>query len=98
MVNAADDRTWVPLELETDEEQRKRREGQAVDAARRQRVERAGLTSCFRCGGTTDEVDDESLRCVCAARDADRQARITRRLYERRTDLPDENPSDRIAP
>lgn len=89
---------WVPLELETDPVERKRREDHAAKIVRQQRVERDGLEPCRVCGGTTEDVEDRSLRCVCAEQDAERRARITRMAYEKRTDLPEENVSDRLAP
>lgn len=86
-----------PLSTEHDPIERADRERRAQAAVRRQRVERAGMVPCERCGGTSADVDDLSLSCECAARDAEFRSRVARTAFEHRVDL-DGNRSDQIAP
>lgn len=70
-----------------------------MKVARQQRVEKRGLEPCPVCGGAVDEdVDEESLVCVCRRWNQERWARKVQRDHEKRTDLTEDNVSDRIVP
>lgn len=61
------------------------------------RVTILNLPRCDSCHGTTEDVEDESLRCVCAARSAELRARLTRILHDHNT-APEFDLGDRLVP
>lgn len=66
---------------------------------RRLRVEFLGLPHCLVCGGADTDpanLQDKTLRCVCAERRSALEARCLRIVGEHRD--PADNLSDRIAP
>jgi hypothetical protein len=89
--------TRTPLAYENDPNERAVREQRAARSIRLQRVERAGLEPCEQCGGTSEDVNDTSLACVCATKKAQLEARAARIAHEHR-DPESWGNSDRIAP